>query len=308
VDVASTTRTVGGLAILLLSISSVTSGQAPGGLPSPAKGDWIYYNSDLTGSKYSPLEQITATNFNKLEVAWRFKTDSLGPRPEYKLEGTPVAVNGILYTTGGTRRSVVALDGATGELIWTHSMREGLRAGVAPRQLSGRGVSYWTDGKGDERILYVTTGYRLVALNAKTGAMISTFGTAGVVDLKVGAVKGRGEQIDLERGEIGVHSTPAIVRDVAIIGSSFREGATVSTHNNTKGLVRAYDVRTGKLLWTFNTIPRPGEFGNDTWENESWATRSSVSSIYRSRRRRRTSTAVIAPATISLPRAWCAST
>jgi quinoprotein glucose dehydrogenase len=154
----------------------------------------------------------------------------------------------------------------------------------------------------------VTTGYRLVALNAKTGAMISTFGTAGVVDLKIGAVKGRGEQIDLERGEIGVHSTPAIVRDVAIIGSSFREGATVSTHNNTKGLVRAYDVRTGKLLWTFNTIPRPGEFGNDTWENESWATRSSVSSIYRSRRRRRTSTAVIAPATISLPRAWCAST
>jgi quinoprotein glucose dehydrogenase len=89
--------------------------------------------------------------------------------------------------------------------------------------------------------------------------------------LKVGAVKGKGEQIDLDTGEIGVHSTPAIVKDVAIVGSSFREGATVSTHNNTKGLVRAFDVKTGKLLWTFNTIPRPGEFGNDTWENESWA-------------------------------------
>jgi quinoprotein glucose dehydrogenase len=267
-------RLLGGLAVLLLSISTVTSGQA--GLPSTAKGDWTYYNADIKGTKYSPLDQINASNFGKLEIAWRFKTDSLGPRPEYKLEGTPVAVNGVLYTTGGTRRSVVALDGATGELIWAHSIREGRRAGVSPRQLSGRGVSYWTDGKGDERILYVTTGYRLVALNAKTGAMINGFGTAGVVDLKVGAVKGRGDQINLEDGEIGLHATPAIVKDVAIVGSSFREGATVETHNNTKGLVRAFDVRTGKLLWTFNTIPRPGEFGNDTWENESWAINGNV--------------------------------
>jgi quinoprotein glucose dehydrogenase len=272
--VASSTRLFGGLVVVLLSISSFTSGQA--GPPSTAKGDWIYYNADIKGSKYSPLDQINAKNFNTLEVAWRFKTDSLGPRPEYKLEGTPLAVNGVLYTTGGTRRSVVALDGATGELIWAHSIREGRRAGVSPRQLSGRGVSYWTDGKGDERILYVTTGYRLVALNAKNGAMINNFGTNGVVDLKVGAVKGRGDQINLEDGEIGLHATPAIVKDVAIVGSSFREGATVETHNNTKGLVRAFDVRTGKLLWTFNTIPRPGEYGNDTWENESWATNGNV--------------------------------
>ena len=143
-------------------------------------------------------------------------------------------------------------------------------------QLSGRGVSYWTDGKGDERILYVTTGYRLVALNARNGEMISGFGSDGAVDLKAGAVKGRGDPINLEDGEIGLHATPAIVRDVAIVGSSFPEGATVETHNNTKGLVRAFDVRTGKLLWTFNTIPRPGEFGNDTWENESWAVNGNV--------------------------------
>ena len=270
----SKTRLAGGLAVLLLSVSSITSGQA--GLPSTARGDWTYYNADIKGTKYSPLDQINAGNFGKLEIAWRFKTDPLGPRPEYKLEGTPVAVNGVLYTTGGTRRSVVALDGATGELIWAHSIREGRRAGVSPRQLSGRGVSYWTDGKGDERILYVTTGYRLVALNAKNGAMIPGFGTAGAVDLKVGAVKGRGDQINLEDGEIGLHATPAIVKDVAIVGSSFREGATVETHNNTKGLVRAFDVRTGKLLWTFNTIPRPGEYGNDTWEGESWATNGNV--------------------------------
>src|SRR5262249_35561995 len=135
----------------------------------------------------------------------------------------------------------------------------------------GRGVSYWTDGKGDERILYVTTGYRLIALNAKNGAMIPSFGNGGVIDLKQRAVVGKGQQMDLGTGESGLHSTPAAANAVVIVGSSFKEGMTVVTHNNTKGLVRAFDVRSGKLLWTWQTIPRPGEFGNDTWENESWA-------------------------------------
>jgi glucose dehydrogenase len=245
------------------------SGQ--GYIPSTKNGDWTHYTADVHGTKYSPLDQVTAQNFNKLEVAWRFKTDNLGTRPEYKLEGTPLAIKGVLYVTAGTRRSVIALDGRTGELIWSHSYREGTRAAIAPRQLSGRGVSYWTDGKGDERILYVTTGYRMIALNAKTGAMIPSFGENGVVDLKKGAMVGKGTQIDLEQGEIGLHSTPTVVKDVVIVGSSFKEGMTVVTHNNTKGLVRAFDVKSGKLLWTFNTIPRPGELGNDTWENESWA-------------------------------------
>ena len=155
-------------------------------------------SADVKFTRYSPLDQINASNFNKLEVAWRFKTDNLGPRPEYKLEGTPLMVKGVLYTTAGTRRDVVALDGKTGELIWSHSMNEGERGGHSARQLSGRGVSYWTDGNGDERILYVTTGYRLVELNAKTGAIIPSFGDNGMVDLKVGVVKGNGEQIDLE--------------------------------------------------------------------------------------------------------------
>ena len=259
----------------LVWLRPALSGQAPG-QPSTKAGDWWHYTADMRGNRYSPLDQINGTNFKDLEVAWRFKTDNLGPRPEFKLEGTPIAIKGILYTTGGTRRSVVALDGKTGEVIWTHSLREGRRAAVSPRQLSGRGVSYWADGKGDERIIYTTTGFQLVELNAKTGAMIQSFGKNGALDLKVGVVKGRAEQIDLETGEIGVHSTPAIVKDVVIIGSAMREGATVSTHNNTKGLVRAFDVRTGKLLWTFNTIPRPGEFGNDTWEKESWAVNGNV--------------------------------
>lgn len=233
--------------------------------------EWASNGADIKGTRYRPLDQINASNFNKLEVAWRFKTDNLGPFPEYKLEGTPLMVNGVLYTTGGTRRSVIALDAKTGELLWAHSLREGKRAGVAPRQLSGRGVAYWTDGRGNERVLYVTTGYQLVALNAKTGAMISSFGANGVVDLKAGVVKGVNQQIDLETGEIGIHSTPTVVKDVVIVGSAMREGATVATHNNTKGLVRAFDVRTGRKIWQFDTIPKPGEFGIETWENESWA-------------------------------------
>jgi len=252
---------------LLLSCAALQAQQ-----PSTKNGEWPYYTADLKGTKYSPLDQINASNFSKLEVAWRFKTDNLGPRPEYKLEGTPLMVKGTLYTTGGTRRSVLSLDAKTGEVNWVYTLREGMRAAIAPRQLSGRGVSYWTDGKGDDRVVFVTTGYRLISLNAHTGQPISTFGKNGIVDLKEGMVTGTGQQIDLETGEAGLHATPLVVKDVIIVGSSFKEGMTVVTHNNTKGLVRAYDARTGKLLWTFNTIPRPGEFGNETWENGSWAT------------------------------------
>jgi quinoprotein glucose dehydrogenase len=260
---------VGGLQWSTAQVSgqaSTTSGQ-----PSTKNGEWPHYTADLTGSRYSPLDQINAANFSKLEVAWRFKTDNFGPFPEFKLEGTPLMVKGVLYTTAGTRRSVIALDAKSGELLWTHSLREGKRAGLSPRQLSGRGVAYWTDGRGDERVLYNTTGYRLVALNAKTGMPVTAFGTQGAVDLKSGAVRGTEQQIDLESGEIGIHSTPVVAGNTVLVGAAFREGMTVTTHNNTKGLVRAFDVRTGKQLWKFNTIPRPGEFGNDSWEENSWS-------------------------------------
>jgi quinoprotein glucose dehydrogenase len=266
---------VGALALTVSTIHWTTApvaGQtAASGQPSTKNGEWPHYTADLTGSRYSPLDQINGANFSKLEVAWRFKTDNFGPFPEFKLEGTPLMVKGVLYTTAGTRRSVIALDAKTGELIWSHSLREGKRAGLSPRQLSGRGVAYWTDGRGDERILYNTTGYRLVALNAKTGQPIASFGNQGVVDLKSGAIRGADQQIDLESGEIGIHSTPTVAGNTVIIGAAFREGMTVNTHNNTKGLVRAFDVRTGKQLWRFNTIPRPGEFGNETWEENSWS-------------------------------------
>jgi glucose dehydrogenase len=233
-------------------------------------GEWPTYGADLASTRYKPFDQIDASNFNKLELAWSFKTDNLGTRPEYKLEGTPLMVNGVLYATAGTRRSVVALDAVTGELLWVHGEREGARGAAAPRQLSGRGLAYWSDGK-EQRILYVTPGYRLIALDAKTGVPAPGFGKNGMLDLKQGVVYGTGQQIDLVNGEIGLHATPIVVRDVVIVGSAMREGGTPKTHNNTKGLVRAFNVRTGQLLWTFNTIPKPSEFGNDTWLNNSWA-------------------------------------
>ncbi len=255
----------------IVSWAGDLSGQSSSSLYTTKNGEWPSYTGDIRGSRYSPLDQITAKNFNDLEVAWRFKTDSLGTRPEYKLEGTPLMVKGVLYATAGTRRAVIALDAATGELLWVHRYPEGPRGAAAPRQLSGRGLAYWTDGKSEQRILYVTPGYRLIALDAKTGMPVRSFGKDGVVDMKVGVVYGAEKQIDLETGEIGLHSTPVVVKDVVLVGSAMKEGMTVTTHNNTKGLVRAYDARTGKILWTFNPIPRPGELGNDTWLENSWA-------------------------------------
>lgn len=253
------------MAVLMPRVSGQSTGQ-----PSTKNGEWPMYTADLAGSKYSPLDQINATNFSKLEVAWRFKTDNLGPRPETKLEGTPLMVKGMLYATAGTRRAVVALDPRTGEQKWMYSVDEGERATRwAPRQLSGRGLSYWTDGKGDERILYVTTGYRLVSLNAKNGQPISSFGDKGVVDLKVGIMI-NGKQADLEKSEIGLHSTPTVVGDLVIVGSSHFEGLGYTYSTNVKGNVRAFDVRTGKKVWQFDTMPGPGEKYHETWENGSW--------------------------------------
>ena len=235
-------------------------------------GEWTTYGGDLANTRYSPLDQINASNFNDLAIAWRFKTDNLGPRQEFKLEGTPLMARGVVYATAGTRRAVVALDGRTGELRWVHGEDEGRRAEIAPRLLSGRGLSYWTDGT-DERIVYITIGYQLVALDARTGARVPGFGKDGRIDLKDGAVIGSGQKIDPITGEIGVNSTPLVVGDVIVVGAAFSEqsGTLPTTHNNTKGLVQAYDVRTGKRLWVFRTVPRPGEFGSETWENDSWA-------------------------------------
>ena len=226
--------------------------------------EWRTYGGDLGHTRYSAAAQIDASNFNSLEIAWRFKTDSLGPRPEYQFESTPLMVNGRLYSTAGSRRAVVALDAATGELLWMHSENEGARGAAAPRQLSGRGLAYWSDAS-DERILYVTPGYRLIALDARTGAPVRMFGKDGVVDLKLDD----DQPMDLITGEIGLHSTPTVAKDVVIIGAAHKTGGNPKSRRNEKGYVRGFDVRTGKRLWIFHTIPKPGEFGYDTWEKDS---------------------------------------
>jgi quinoprotein glucose dehydrogenase len=160
----------------------------------------------------------------------------------------------------------LALSAATGELLWVHSEDEGARGAAAPRQLSGRGLAYWSDGK-EERILYVTPGYRLLALDAKTGNPVTGFGRSGVIDLK----QDLDPQMDLTSAPIGLHATPIVAGNVVIVGAAFETGANPKSRRNVKGAVRGFDARTGKKLWTFNTIPQPGEVGNESWENDSWA-------------------------------------
>jgi quinoprotein glucose dehydrogenase len=227
-------------------------------------GEWRTYGGDLGNTHYAPLDQINAANFNKLEIAWRFKTDNLGPRPEFNYESTPLMVGGTIYTTAGSRRAVVALDAATGELLWIHREEEGPRGAAAPRRLSGRGLSYWTDGR-EERIIYVTPGYRLISLNAKTGATIPGFGTNGMVDLKLDD----DQEMDLITGEVGLHAAPVVSGNTIVIGAAHLPGSVPKSKKNEKGFVRGFDVRTGKRLWIFHTIPKPGEFGYETWENDS---------------------------------------
>jgi quinoprotein glucose dehydrogenase len=238
--------------------------QAPAAGATARDTEWTTYGGDLGNRRYSPLDQINAGNFNKLKLAWRFKTDNFGPSPEYRFESTPLMAGGVLYTTAGTRRSVVALDAATGEILWTHSEHEGVRGQEAPRVLSGRGLAYWTDGS-EERILYVTPGYRLIALDAKTGAAIPAFGDAGVVDLKLND----DQEIDLVHSDIGLQSAPVVAGDTIIIGAAHRTGEVPRSKTNVKGYVRGFDVKTGQRLWIFHTIPLRGEFGYDTWEGNS---------------------------------------
>jgi quinoprotein glucose dehydrogenase len=227
-------------------------------------GEWPTYGGDLGNTRYSPLGQINASNFNKLKIAWTFKTDNLGPFPEYKFESTPLMVNGVLYTTAGSRRAVVALDPGTGEMLWMHSEQEGARGEAAPRRLSGRGLAYWSDGA-QERIFYVTPGYRLIALNARTGTPVTTFGDGGVVDLRLND----DQTMDPINADIGFQAAPVVAGNTIVVGAAHLAGEEPKSRANVKGYVRGFDARTGRQLWIFHTIPQKGEFGRDTWEGDS---------------------------------------
>jgi len=225
-------------------------------------GEWRYYGSDAGSTKYSPLDQISKDNVKDLRIVWRWHAENFGPRPDYNLQATPLMVGGVLYTTAGSRRNVVAIDGATGETLWTFRFDEGQRGERAARH-QHRGVAYWTDAT-QERILYITPGYQLIALDAKSGRPISSFGRNGVVDLYEGL-----DRPDPKPGTLGSSSPPIVVKDVVVVGTAGL--ASVPTKENTAAPVRGYDVRTGKPMWIFHTIPRPGEFGHETWENDSWS-------------------------------------
>lgn len=234
---------------------------APGAISGTRDTDWPAYGADLRNTRYRAFDQIDASNFSSLQVAWRFSTANMGPRAEFRLGATPLMVNGVVYAVGGgMRRSVVALEADTGAMLWIHSEDEGQRAQFAPRVTSGRGASYWTDGK-QERVVYVTTGYRMKSIDARTGQLDPGFGRDGVVDLK----EDFDQELDLVMADIGLHATPIIAGNTIIVGAAGREGTTPVKMAEVKGYVRAYDVRTGKRLWTFHTIPKRGEFGYDTW-------------------------------------------
>jgi quinoprotein glucose dehydrogenase len=260
-------RIAGSLALVIALAAVASSVGVQGQSTTTPSGEWRTYGGDLGSNRYAPFDQINASNFAKMKVAWRFKTDVFGVRPDYNLQTTPLMINGVLYATVGWRRDAVAIDAATGELLWMYRLDEGARSMAAPRLLSGRGVAYWTDGRGDERIYMVTIGYQLVALNAKTGAPVRDFGVNGVVDLK----QNNDQVLDPVTGEIGLNTGPLVAKDVVIVGAAHRAGGAPRSKTNAKGYIRGFDVKTGKRLWIFHTIPLPGEFGNETWENDSWS-------------------------------------
>ncbi len=224
----------------------------------PASGEWRVNGGDAGSTRYSPLDQINASNVKTLQVVWRWKAQNMGPAPQAAWEVTPLMIGGKLYFTAGTGRTVVAADALTGETLWTYRGDDTAERGAV--RPNNRGLSYWTDNKGDDRILFVTPGYQLVALNAKTGAPIANFGVDAHVDLWKGL-----DRTEVKKESIGATSPPIIVRDVAVVGASLKVGVSLPTKLNTPGYTRGYDVRTGKLLWTFHTVPQAGEKGTETW-------------------------------------------
>jgi quinoprotein glucose dehydrogenase len=229
-------------------------------------GEWRAYRGDEASTAYSPADLITRDNVKNLQVAWTWKFDNYGSAASETLntQTTPLMVNGVLYFTAGARRTVVAAKADTGETLWTWRPDEGARFDQAPRKVH-RGVAYWSDGRGNDRIVVVTPGFQLVSLDAKTGRPASGFGTNGIVDLFT--------QLDNDTkldptGRIGNSSPPVISNDVIVVGPALTPGGRVNIAN-VKADIMGFDVRTGKKLWTFHTIPRDGEPGAETWLGDS---------------------------------------
>lgn len=243
-------------------------------------GEWRYWGADAGSTRYSALDQINGDNFGSLEVAWTFRGDNFGPEPLYINRATPIYANGGLYTVVGLRRTVVSIDPATGETLWTFREPYTTRWARSSRQDAGKGVAYAEiDGRG---VIYaVTPGFFLHALDAETGlplegfgrpVPVAGFGDHGTVDLlaDLGHPWDAESGIPIEVGYITNTSPPIIVNGVVIVGNSNLTGRLDPRRENVPGDILAYDARTGAFLWKFDVIPGPGEFGHETWENDAW--------------------------------------
>jgi glucose dehydrogenase len=234
--------------------------------PQESDGEWHYYGGDSASSHYSPLTQINKSNVRELQIAWEWKVGD-EPMPQYNItpynfEATPLMVDDVLYLPTPYHR-VVALDAKTGKELWNYDphMYEWGRGPGAEGFALHRGVATWTDGK-QRRILLPSRG-RLIALDVKTGKLIPSFGREGIVDMTetlVRKVKDRTHYTNT--------SPPVVFKNLVIVGSTISD--VLVYPQNPPGDVQAFDVRTGKFVWSFHTIPQAGEFGNDSWENESW--------------------------------------
>jgi quinoprotein glucose dehydrogenase len=248
---------------LIIILASSTQLQAQQGA---TKGQWRHYGGDAGSTKYSDLDQISAGNVASLETSWlwsspeneRIKEDRrLG---SFAYEPTPILVDGVLYTSS-SHSDVIAINPVSGKEIWSHDT-ESWKAG-RPTNLGfvHRGVTYWEDGD-DKRIFIATGDAHLVALSAKTGEPVLAFGDKGRIDLT------KGLRRPVPRRLYAVTSPPVVCRDIIVVGSSISDGPT---HKEMPpGDVRGFDIRTGEQRWVFKTIPEEGEFGNDTWEEDSW--------------------------------------
>jgi quinoprotein glucose dehydrogenase len=251
------------LALVVLGLAWPMTGTGQRG---STGNEWRAYRAEEGSTAYSALDLINRDNVKNLQVAWTWKFDNFGGAASDTVatETTPLMVNGVLYFTAGARRTVVAARAATGETLWTWRPDEGARFDQAPRKVH-RGVAYWTDGKGDERIVVVTPGFQLISLDAKTGQPKATFGRGGAVDLFT--------QLDNDTkldpiGRIGNSSPPVVSNDVIVVGPALTPGGRVNIAN-IKADIMGFDVRTGRKLWTFHTIPREGEPGSETWLGDS---------------------------------------
>jgi quinoprotein glucose dehydrogenase len=230
--------------------------------------EWLNNRGDAGSASYSALDQINRDNVKSLRIAWRWKSDNFGPTPEFYFRPTPLMAEGVLYVSAGLRRDVVAIDATTGETLWMYRLDEGQRGVVAPRRNSGRGVSYWRSSDSSEppRIFTVTPGFQLVALDARTGLPVASFGRHGIVDLKEGLPRVN----ELPKTPPGSSSPPVIVGNSVIVGVAFSAGGAPPSMVAVPGWVRAYDAHTGALKWSFHTVPQAGELGAETWLENSW--------------------------------------